>query len=255
MVSVLSNSFVGLTAALLFAFATFVKADYDIHHPPHTTDASHGQAGVNDCVKTYGDSNPNAKCQTAVINSVTDFCLWAPDHSATIGDRERDVVAYCTKSGYGTRLIPQGTIKGAQFRKTPSFVQVTGLCDCTKINVAPGDEGINEWSSFIGADEFSFRGCIGPNAADYCPHIYDEQGSEWNHPGRYESGIFENCDATEGKFPGVYHGHRWHQGDGPAPPAHKAGRTSNCKQFKGIKQTRSRGAPTLLRRALFGKAK
>ncbi|CAD6931253.1 unnamed protein product [Tilletia caries] len=288
MVSVLSNSFVGLTAALLFAFATFVKADYDIHHPPHTTDAAHGQAGVNDCVKTYGDSNPNAKCQTAVINSVTDFCLWAPDHSATIGDRERDVVAYCTKSGYGTRLIPQGTIKGAQFRKTPSFVQVTGLCDCTKINVAPGDEGgeldphgadgsgnpvggivftnaygnnpqnymqINEWSSFIGADEFSFRGCIGPNAADYCPHIYDEQGSEWNHPGRYESGIFENCDATEGKFPGVYHGHRWHQGDGPTPPAHKAGRTSNCKQFKGIKQTRSRGAPTLLRRALFGKAK
>ncbi|KAE8215861.1 hypothetical protein CF327_g897 [Tilletia walkeri] len=284
-----SNSFLGLTTALLLALATSVKADYNINQLPHTTDSAHGQAGVNDCVKTYGESNPKAKCQTAVINSVTDFCLWAPQYSASIGDRERDVVAYCTKSGYGTRLIPKGTIKGAQFRKTPSFVQVTGLCDCTKINVAPGDEGgeldphgadgsgnpvgglvftnaygsnpqdyiqLKEWSSFIGYNEFSFRGCRdGPNAANLCPHIYDEQGAQWNHPGKYEPGTFENCDATDGKFPGVYKGQRWYQGQTPIPGPHKAGVTSNCQEFKAKDlRGKSPGAPSLLRRALFGKA-
>ncbi|KAK0553698.1 hypothetical protein OC846_002422 [Tilletia horrida] len=198
-----------LTCVLtVFISAAAVKADYDIHNLPHKTDDARGQVGVNDCIKTYGSSNAGADCQTAVINSAAEFCLWAPRSSANIGDEEGEVVAYCTKSGFGTRLIPSGTIKGVQFRKTNSYVQVTGKCDCTKINVAPNDEGgeldphgatgsgnpvgglvftnawsndkqnyvqIKEWSSFIGYNEFSFRACIGNNAADWCPHIYDLQ--------------------------------------------------------------------------------
>ena len=67
-----------------------------------------------------------------------------------------------TQSGYGTRLIPDGTIQGAHFVQTPDYVQVTGtglplpggvVCQCsilcsvlgigdlTKINVPAGDAG------------------------------------------------------------------------------------------------------------------
>lgn len=38
-------------------------------------------------------------------------------------------------------MIPNGAIKGAHFLKTPSYVQVTGVGDLTKINVRRGDEG------------------------------------------------------------------------------------------------------------------
>ncbi|KAI0278382.1 hypothetical protein BC826DRAFT_658291 [Russula brevipes] len=36
-------------------------------------------------------------------------------------------VAWCMKSGYGTRIIPDGTITGAHFVKTPDYVQITGV--------------------------------------------------------------------------------------------------------------------------------
>ena len=40
-----------------------------------------------------------------------DFCLWgSPTPNGAIGDIEAVVVAYCTKSGRGTRLIPPGTL-------------------------------------------------------------------------------------------------------------------------------------------------
>ena len=40
---------------------------------------------------------------------VDDFCLWA---YLTMGDVERDVVAYCTKVGRGKRLMSDGTLLG-----------------------------------------------------------------------------------------------------------------------------------------------
>jgi len=58
-----------------------------------------------------------------------------------IGNTEQEEVAYCTKSGRGTRLIPEGTLKGVHFVKTPDYVQVTGVGDFTKINVLKGDSG------------------------------------------------------------------------------------------------------------------
>jgi hypothetical protein len=57
-----------------------------------------------------------------------------------IGDTEREEVSWCTKSGRGTRVMPQGTLKGVHFVKTPDYVQVTGVGDFTKINVKKGDE-------------------------------------------------------------------------------------------------------------------
>ena len=50
--------------------------------------------------------------------------------------------AHCVlQEGYGTRLIPNGAIKGAHFVKTPNFVQITGVGDLTLLNIPAGDAG------------------------------------------------------------------------------------------------------------------
>lgn len=50
-------------------------------------------------------------------------------------------VAWCTQAGRGTRVIPPGTVSGAHFVKTPSYVQITGTGDFTKIGITAGDPG------------------------------------------------------------------------------------------------------------------
>lgn len=51
------------------------------------------------------------------------------------------MVAWCTKPGHGTRLIPANTLQGVQFIKTPDYVQIAGFIDQTKINILEGDFG------------------------------------------------------------------------------------------------------------------
>ena len=51
------------------------------------------------------------------------------------------MVAWCSKSGHGTRLIPAGAITGVQFLKTPDYIQIVGFIDQTKVNIAVGDYG------------------------------------------------------------------------------------------------------------------
>ena len=75
-----------------------------------------GQVGTNQCGQ-YKPSNQKSMCQNVFINSVTDFCLWAPYKTGTVGAQEELMISYCIKAGYGTRLIPDGTIKGAHFIK------------------------------------------------------------------------------------------------------------------------------------------
>lgn len=64
-----------------------------------------------------------------------------PGPNSIIGETERIEVSWCLKNGYGTRLIPDGTILGAHFVQTPDYVQITGTGDLTKINVPKGDSG------------------------------------------------------------------------------------------------------------------
>lgn len=52
---------------------------------------------------------------------------------------ETNLITY--QDGKGTRLIPDGTLKGVHFVKTPDYVQVTGVGDLTKINIPAGDAG------------------------------------------------------------------------------------------------------------------
>ena len=71
-----------------------------------------------------------------------DFCLWGPpEPNSLIGDTEGESVAWCTKPGRGTRVIPPGALQGVQYMRTPDYVQVVGYIDQSLINIAPEDYG------------------------------------------------------------------------------------------------------------------
>ena len=99
-------------------------------------------------------------CQTGYVNFADDWCLWsAPNPGATIGETEHEEVAWCTKPGRGTRLIPAGAITGLQFIKTKSYLQITGFIDQTKINLTPDD----------------FGGELDPHGADFVSILYQNE--------------------------------------------------------------------------------
>ncbi|ESK95929.1 macrofage activating glycoprotein [Moniliophthora roreri MCA 2997] len=230
----------------------FWNVGYSANNLPQTS--QDGQAGVNHCGT---QSSQDSMCQTAWINSAEDFCVWAPPSPGTIGDTERIEVAYCTKSGRGTRLIPDGSLKGVHFVKTPHYVQVTGVGDFTSMNIPRGDDGgeldphgadglgnpigglvygsgfgsnlqYHEWTNFVSYNEFCFRACVGANAPTLCQHIYDVMGCAWNMPANYNAGVFENCEGDDGEPMGVYGTSTWFQGQEPTPAAHPAPASSNC---------------------------
>ena len=75
-------------------------------------------------------------CQTVVINSIEDFCLWsAPEPNSEIGATEQIEVAYCTREGRGTRSIPAGVLTGVHFRQ----VSEGHLCITLEADVAVND--------------------------------------------------------------------------------------------------------------------
>ncbi|KAF8885286.1 hypothetical protein CPB85DRAFT_1181889, partial [Mucidula mucida] len=243
----------------LSLFLTCASAQYSATYMPDTAPETteEGQTGTNKCGT---ESSQTSMCQNAYINSVDDFCLWAPPSpgaDAAIGNTE--AIAWCMKSGYGTRLIPDGAIQGVHFVKTPDFVQVTGVGDLTKLNIPAGDAGgeldphgadgngnpigglvfstafgqleqVHEWTNFMSASEFCFRACdpAGSNAPGFCQHIYDEMGCAWNMPARYDAGTFESCEGDSGDPMGVYGASTFHQGDAVTPDAHPAPASSKC---------------------------
>ncbi|GAA5863468.1 hypothetical protein JCM3774_005304 [Rhodotorula dairenensis] len=250
-------------AALDTAHASVV----DPNNLPHKSEP--GQYGYNDCSK-YADS-PSSKCQTLWINSVNDFCLYAPPKRATIGDSERNEVAWCTKAGHGARLIPAGAIKSAHFIKTKRYIQLTGTGDFRKIKIAPRDDGgeldphgadgngnpigavvltkafsgrleqVHEWHQFISATEFCIRICRNddPDNWKWCNHIYDTEGCWWNDPGNYGRG-FDTCAAdTIVSPPGEYKRKdgttsTFYHGQQSTPTAHAPAKSSQCKKQKTI---------------------
>lgn len=68
--------------------------------------------------------------------------MWAPPiPNSTIGDTEQEEVAWCTKPGHGTRLIPNGALQGVQVLVTSAYIQINGFIDQTQINMAADDYG------------------------------------------------------------------------------------------------------------------
>ncbi|KAG7089022.1 hypothetical protein E1B28_010733 [Marasmius oreades] len=196
------------------------------------------QSGYNICNSTT--EGQNSLCQTGFINGLDDFCLWAPSKAnSTIADTEGEEVAWCTKPGRGTRLIPSGALQGVQFMKTPDYIQVVGYLNQSLINMQDGDFGgeldphgadlrgnpmggllytqqfntpsgqwtqVIEWHNFMGGERFCFKACdpAGAHAADFCQHIFDRIGCAYNAPNNATQGVFESCLGDNQDFPGIY---------------------------------------------------
>jgi hypothetical protein len=238
------------TAAKVAAQSSFVplaSQSFTYTALPYQADPNNGergtQTGYNICNSTT--ENQQSLCQTAIINSLDDFCLWGPtEANSVIGNVEGECVAWCTKAGHGTRLIPQGALTGVQFMQTPDYVQVTGLINQALIDIAADDDGGEldphgadqrgnplgallfsnafsasngnantyiqaiEWHNFMGGGAFCLKACdpSRPNAAQYCQHIYDRIGCQYNAPAAYAPDVFESCKGDSQDFPGVYTG-------------------------------------------------
>lgn len=99
-----------LASLLALALSSGVSAQYSATYQASPTGlpdkTENGQTGTNKCGT---DSNQNSQCQNAYLNSIDDFCLWAPPgpQPAEIGSSEAVVVSYCTKGGRGTRYAQQ----------------------------------------------------------------------------------------------------------------------------------------------------
>ncbi|KAF9523222.1 hypothetical protein CPB83DRAFT_863218 [Crepidotus variabilis] len=194
------------------------------------------QTGYNICNSTT--ENQQSLCQTFYFNAHDDFCLTAPPNPGkTVADQEGEMVAWCSKKGHGTRLIPNGAIKGLEFRKTPDYIQIVGKIDQTLINIPEGDYGgemdsggadgrgnpmggvffstawggsspiqASHWTCFMGGDMFGCKACdpSKSNPRRHCEHIYDRIGIVWNMPSNAKEGEFVSCDADNAEFVGVY---------------------------------------------------
>ncbi|KAH7923176.1 hypothetical protein BV22DRAFT_1106222 [Leucogyrophana mollusca] len=201
------------------------------------------QTGYNICNSTT--ENQDSECQTSFVNHIDDFCLWAPPQpNSTIGDSEADEVAWCTKPGHGTRLIPAGALQGAQLLKTSAYIQIAGFIDQTLVdmnaqdyggeldphgadlrgnplgglmysNAFPSNGGNNntyqqviDWTNFIGGNAFCITICDPASSSDdqgaYCQNIYDRMGCNYNMPNNAQNGTFEVCDADLKTPVGIY---------------------------------------------------
>lgn len=206
----------------------------------HTADRG-PQAGYNICNSTT--ENQDSMCQTGFINFLDDFCLFAPPkENSTIGDTEGIEVAWCTKKGHGSRLIPEGALQGVQLVQSPGYVQIAGVIDQTKFNLVaddfggeldsggqdgrgnpigglvysnafPSNNGNNasyqqsrHWTFFIGGGTFCAKACddTQPNAEHLCEHIYDRIGCAYNAPNNAQKGVFEACKGDDMMPVGTY---------------------------------------------------
>ncbi|ORX40713.1 hypothetical protein BD324DRAFT_678154 [Kockovaella imperatae] len=179
-----------------------------------------------------------------------DICLFGPpDPFAYISDSGYNVVSWCSKAGHDARLIPDGTLHGVTYVKTPNYVQVSGFGDFTKINIAPGDYGgqfdssthtpdgakvfisdsdtSKDWVMLISATTYCLRACTGD--AKFCPATYDQMGCYFftgNSIG--QDGVWQNCKSDDGDPPGVIGGSTYSQGAQPTPDP-TAPAPSNCQ--------------------------
>jgi len=199
------------------------------------------QSGFNQCNSTT--EGPNSLCQTAFVNSIDDFCIWgSPINNGEIGNIEAQVVAYCTKPGHGTRVMPAGTLTNVQFMRTKGYIQVSGKFNQAGIGLDPADYGGEldphgadlagnplgglvfsdslpttngtitqgqNWSNFVGSGLFCMKVCDNSiTSPDYCENRFDLVGCAYNMPSdSYNTdGTFTDCEGDVQLPPGQYVG-------------------------------------------------
>lgn len=88
----------------------------------------------------------------------------------------------------------------------------------------------------MAATEFCIRACRdgGDNPKQHCNHIYDLQGCDWNVPGNYTAGFFEDCKGDTGLPMGIYGSSTFQQGQGATPSAHPAAPSSLCTSYSSL---------------------
>ncbi|KAF8171069.1 hypothetical protein K438DRAFT_1982343 [Mycena galopus ATCC 62051] len=245
-----------LLSFVLLATSTVVRADYFSSDPlvnkaiaynaiPYqvmtdTDDPRGFQTGYNICNSTT--ETQASMCQTMFVNHIDDFCLWAPPAAnTTISDSEGEEVAWCSKKGHGTRIMPEGTITSFQMIKTPSYIQIAGTMNQNYLNVGgtdggeldsggqdgegnpmgglvytnafPASNGDNttyiqaqHWSFFIGNGAFCGKICdqTGSNPQGLCNNIYDRLGCDYNAPSDVPANTFEVCLGDDMTPVGTY---------------------------------------------------
>jgi len=201
------------------------------------------QFGYTQCNSTT--EGQHSDCQLAMINAIDDFCLWGPpDPDSLIGNEEAETVAWCTKPGHGTRIIPGGTLTGVQILKAPAYILVAGTINQANVNIDPSDGGgemdphgadergnplgslvytnafpsnngnnnsfqqVIEWHNFMGSGQFCFKICDPsvPNSKVYCNNIFDLTGCAFVAPAAYKTDVFEACDSDNMDPVGIYTG-------------------------------------------------
>jgi hypothetical protein len=63
----------------------------------------------------------------------------------TIADGEAREVAWCTKQGHGTRIIPEGTLTGVQWLYAKNYLQVVGFLNQSAVGLQASDPGGGEF--------------------------------------------------------------------------------------------------------------
>ncbi|KAF8990232.1 hypothetical protein BDQ17DRAFT_1333614 [Cyathus striatus] len=99
-------------------------------------------------------------------------------------DIEGGMVAWCTKCGHGTCLIPTGTLAGVQFTHSPAYISIIGFINQMKINLSAG----------IWEGRWIFMGLIWLSNGTMCAY---------NVPNNAQSRTFKLCLADNQDFPGV----------------------------------------------------
>jgi hypothetical protein len=224
-----------------FGATPFAEKRFTWGQIPYKADSDVGlirgdQYGFNICNSTT--ENQKSLCQTMLFNSIDDFCLWGPpEYGQPVGNIEGIMVAWCTKPGHGTRLIPEGALTGVQWTKTPGYIQAVGYFDQTKVNLLEGDYGgemdphgadlrgnpmgglifttdfggsvpqqAPQWHNFVGGNKFCLKICDLRDPANYalCENRLDRMGCDYNAPSNAQDGVFEECLGDNQDIPGVY---------------------------------------------------
>ncbi|KAG2336038.1 hypothetical protein BDR05DRAFT_1016532 [Suillus weaverae] len=174
------------------------------------------QVSYNICNSTT--KNQNSMCQISMVNHIDDFCLWAPPSpNSTIGDTEQEEVAWCTKPGHGTFLIPNGALQ--------VHIQVAGFIDQTQVNMNAQDYGgeldPRAESTFIrrgnplgglmysnvfpsnGGNNNSPTSKLSTGQTQTSP-LTARISTSYNMPNNAQSGTFEVCDSDLTTPAGLY---------------------------------------------------